>query len=234
MAQNLYIDGTEMTLGDNAWPTVIARQFDQCKNCAEPFKSSERILQSLFEFIKSFGEFDQPETEQQIKSSVFVIEFPNPYNHTLFIPEYGTHVNVCGNTGEQWIADDELRGNPTEHFLGLVEIQKQKLKAWQDLRGTDEVYNEQAKAINTFVLFCKTFHVPARIIIKEGNHMPDGDSLRSVYHPYMVTGTHWYLPRPSHIVGEEHLNNGVLTDEGQHLYGRAIAKQLTRESIIAK
>ena len=83
-------------------------------------------------------------------------------------------------------------------------------------------------------MFCKTFHVPARIIMKEGKHMPDGDSLRSVFHPYMVTGTHWYLPRPDHILQEEHFNNGMLTDEGHHLYGRAIAKQLTRENIVAK
>ena len=127
MAQNLYIDGTEMSAGDNAWPNILAKQFETFVNFAEPFKSSERILQSLFEYIETLGEYDQPSTDAEIRRHVYVVEFPNPYNQTLWVPEYGTYVNVCGDTGERWIADEELRANPTPHFLELIGEKKEKI-----------------------------------------------------------------------------------------------------------
>ena len=234
MSQNLYIDGTEMSAGDNAWGTQVARQFDRYVNNAEPYKSSEAILRSLFGHLASIGEFDDADAEAHMRQGVYLVEFPNPYNQTIWIPEYNTHVNVCGETGQTWIADDELRDNPTPHFTELVEKQQQKLNAWQELRGTDEVYNEQAKAVNTFMLFCRAFHVPARFIVRETSHHPECDAIRSVYHPYMITKTLWYLPRPAQILDEELLNNNVPTDEGQKVYGTKIAKLLTRQDIIPK
>ena len=235
MAQNLYIDGTEMSAGDHAWPNQLVRQFELYINEAEPFKSTERILQSFFGFIRGLGQPDEAETEAEIHRCVFVIEFPNPYNQTFWIPEYGTHVNVCGETGERWIADRELRENPTEHFLDLVKKQEAKFKAWQDLRGPAEVYNEQAKAINTFILFCRTFQCAARIVLRDEKHMPDGDALRSVFHPYMLTKTHWYLPRPNEVLEPRLLNNNNMpTKQGHKNYGSIVGKQLTRENIVAR
>lgn len=234
MTQNLYVDGTEWSLGETAWPTQLVKQFDNYHNSAEPYKSSEGILQSYYGYIRSLGQPDEFDTEQAIKNCVYVIEFPDPYNQTLWIPEYGTHVNVCGSTFNSWIADEELRNNPTDHFLELVEKQKAKLQAWTDLRGTAEVYNEQAKAINSIISHCRVFTAATRIIIKNGNHMPDGDALRSVFHPYMVTKTHHYLATPNQVLHEEHFNGDTVTDEGHRKYGTFVAKTLTRDNIIAK
>jgi|TARA_R110001592_G_scaffold240864_1_gene501076 hypothetical protein len=234
MAQNLYVDGTEMTRGEFSWANVVATSFDSFQNMAEPYNSSERILQSFFNFINKIGPFDEEEFVRNVRNNVFIIEFPNPYNQTLWIPEYGTHVNVCGDTGNQWIADEELRANPTEHFLELVKRQHSKLNAWTDLRGDTEVYNDQAKAINTIALFTRAYHCVARIIVRETAHLPDGDVLRSVYHPYMTTKTHWYLNMPSSVLSEHHMSGTSPTEEGQKVFGRNVAKRLTRENIVAK
>ena len=235
MAQNLYVDGTEMSMGDKAWPNQLVRQFDKYVLEAEPYKSSERVLQSFFGFVSSLGHTDEVETEMEIRSCVFVIEFPDPYNQTCWIPEYGTHVNISP-TGEYWIADKEMRENPTDHFNELLEKQKTKLDAWTKLRGDREVYNEQAKAINTIVLFCRAFHTAARIIIKDQNHMPDGDAIKSVYHPYMITKTHWYMPMPSEVLESElgEMEGNELTEKGHAAYGQYVPKRFTRENIKSK
>ena len=64
--------------------------------------------------------------------------------------------------------------------------------------------------------------------------MPDGDALRSVFHPYMLTKTHWYLPRPDEVLGPELLNNSMPTKQGHKEYGSIVGKQLTRENIVAR
>ena len=58
MAQNLYVDGTEMTQGEFSWANVVATSFDSFQNMAEPYNSSERILQSFFNFINEFHSFN--------------------------------------------------------------------------------------------------------------------------------------------------------------------------------
>ena len=64
--------------------------------------------------------------------------------------------------------------------------------------------------------------------------MPDGDALKSVYHPYLITKTHWYMPMPTDVLGKDQLDGIVPTAEGHEVYGKFVGKTLTRENIVAR
>jgi hypothetical protein len=233
-------NGYEFDKCDYAYPWILREFCSGVTTRTSWYNSTEGVLRDFFGFIKGFGKFNDPSVEREMPKWTFVVELPNPFNRRLYIKEYDTEVNVCGDTGKTYILDDEIRDNPPRFFQDLLDRELEKLATWKSMEHPHEVYNNQAKAATLVTSFLQAYGSDGCLVCFDQTHTPGGDVIRSVYEPYMATGGHWFAPIMSevtrHDVGTQTDVDGkcYLTKEGHALYARRLTKYMLRRNLIAR
>jgi len=205
-----------------------------------PFNSTEGVMRDMFGFIRSLGRYNEPGLEKEVSKWCVVVELPNPFNRTVWIEDYDTSVNICGDTKQIYVNDKEMRENPTQHFNAQVDDALERLNAWRAMLSPYDIYNEQAKAAGLATSFFQSMGADGCLVCFDQTHMPGGDVVRSVYEPYMMTGNHWFAPIMSDTVREipgalevkEH--KCYMSSEGHTAYSKKLLKYMRQRGLLIK
>lgn len=242
--KKILVVGTEYSAGHKDGMTTY---IDELKPHAsdiqircKPFNSTEGVLRDMFGFVRSLGRYNEPGLEKEVAKWCVVVELPNPFNRTVWLEDYDATVNICGDTGQTYIVDDEMRENPTQHFQAQVEDAESRLNAWRAMMSPFDIYNEQAKAAGLITAFLQSMGADGCLICFDKTHMPGGDVIRSVYEPYMMTGNHWFAPIMSDTVREipdalevqDH--KCYMSSVGHEEYSKKLLKYMRQRRLLTK
>lgn len=233
-------NGQEFEKSDSAYPWALSDYSNKVVTKTSWYNSTEGVLKDFFGFLKTFGKFNDPSVEREMPKWTFVVELPNPYNRRVYIKEYDVEVNVCGDTGRTYILDPEIRDNPPRFFQDLLDDELKKLETWKSMEHAHQVYNNQAKAATLLTSFMQAYGADGCLVCFDQTHTPGGDTLRSVYEPFMATGGHWYAPIMSevtrHEVGAQEDVDGkcYLTETGHAFYAKRLTKYMLRRNLIVR
>ena len=207
--KDLCIVGTEKIAGHNlvnsAW--TESGFFNKVQPVYVKYGSIERVLTKWLEFCRAFGKPNEEGIESHFQNYIFVLELPHPDNQSIWVEDFGTYVNFCGETGDMYIEDDELRENTPGWFYDQMMEQKEKLKLYLELQPDREKHNMRANVANVFSCYLQCMRSQGQIIALSRDHVPGYDVIRSVSEEFLITGNHWYAPTLEKLAKLDNVEN---------------------------